>query len=178
VYAKIKTAVAEQLAQSKARGNGRYVALQCSLLFASLYIILMMDEFFGGVVVASLGASSFILFATPHTNASRARNLVGSYIFGASSGVLFSYLYIALSAFDYENRYIALIVLCAVCAAAAALTMFLMVCTGLVHPPAAALAVGTASAANSLPMGVAAVLSVVVLCTVRGLLKKYIKNWV
>ena len=76
--------------------SNKQVIRQCVLILVVLSVILMLNEFFGGIIVASLGASGFILFITPHTDASRTANLVGSYIIGAVSGVLFHFLYNAL----------------------------------------------------------------------------------
>jgi CBS-domain-containing membrane protein len=174
MISKIKTAFAELFAGGKLKGNGRYVALQCLLVFGALGAVLALYELFGGIIVASLGASSFILFATPHTQSSKAKNLIGGYICGAFSGVLFSYLH-SVFMFDFSTMHLALIV---GCAAAAALTMFLMVWAGVAHPPAAALALGLASNAPSLITAAAAVLGVCVLCMVRRVLRKYLKNLV
>jgi CBS-domain-containing membrane protein len=147
--------------------------LQCALVFAALSALLMLYEFLGGIIVASLGASSFILFATPHTNSSKAKNLIGGYICGSLAGVSFSFLHAAFNMFDYEKMHLALIL---GCAAAAALAMFLMVFAEVAHPPAAALAVGVAATPQRLQMAAAAMIGVTLLCGLRFILKKYLKN--
>jgi CBS-domain-containing membrane protein len=154
---------------------GKYIAFQCMIIFVFLGLILMLYEFLGGIIVASLGASSFILFATPHTNSSRSANLIGSYLFGAVSGIIFSYLHGFLAGINYEWVHV-MSLLC--CSSAAALTTFLMVKTGLLHPPAAALAVGVSIYPQCLLMGGAAMAGVTLLCLVRYLLRNHVKNLV
>jgi CBS-domain-containing membrane protein len=173
MFSKIKEYFASQLTMGKGAVEAKYIAFQCCIIFISLGSILMLYDFLGGIIVASLGASSFILFATPHTNSSRAINLVGSYIFGAFSGIAFSFLHAALLTLDHSGIHFAIII---GCASSAALTTFLMVKTGLVHPPAAALALGLAADPKSLQTGGAAIIGVIILCLVRYLLRKKVKN--
>ncbi|MDR0222534.1 MAG: HPP family protein [Oscillospiraceae bacterium] len=153
----------------------KHVLLQCALVFGSIGLIMTLYEFFGGIVVASLGASGFILFVTPHTQTSRAINLIGGYVCGSVSGVGFGYLHKALGVLDFEKFHVTLII---GCAAAAAFAMFLMVWKGVVHPPAAALALGLAADAKSVVTAAAAMVGIVILCGVRRLLSKYLKNLV
>ncbi|MDR0197445.1 MAG: HPP family protein [Oscillospiraceae bacterium] len=175
MFSKIKEAISAQIKESRERDNLGSVAAQCVIVFVSLGLILALYEFFGGIIVASLGASSFILFVTPRTNSSRARNLIGGYIFGSLAGVTFSVLHVSLDMFDVPGMHLTLIL---GCAAAAALATFLMACTGLVHPPAAALALGLAADSACLRTALAALVGVTVLCAVRRLLIKNLKNLV
>ena len=151
----------------------KHMVAQSVLVFISLCMILTLYRFLGGIIVASLGASSFILFVTPHTNTSRAINLIGGYLFGSVSGVAFAYLYKTLSLLEFTGKDFAMV---AVCAFAAAVTTLLMILTRLVHPPSAALALGLTTDPNSLIIAVAAVGGVVILCSIRHLLKRYLKN--
>ena len=133
----------------------------------------MLGKFFGGITVASLGASSFILFVTPHTNASRTVNLIGGYVFGVISGTAFSFLYTMFNTLDFAGVDL---VLSIVCASAAAVTTFLMVWMRKVHPPAAALALGLAADPKSAQVAAAAVISVAILCVIRHCLSKHLIN--
>jgi CBS-domain-containing membrane protein len=173
MFAKLKALIREQISGGKAKGNGKHIALQCALVFASLSGILALYELLDGVIVASLGASSFILFVTPHTNSSKSINLIGGYICGSLSGVSFSFLHNAFNMFDYEGMHFALII---GCASAAAVAMLLMVLAGVPHPPAAALAIGLAADPRSPVMAFAALIGVTILCIIRNSLKKYVKN--
>ncbi|MDR0248672.1 MAG: HPP family protein [Oscillospiraceae bacterium] len=173
---KPKGAIVKALTGENLRGKGKCAAAQSLLVFLSLGLILLLfDLALQGVIVASLGASSFILFVTPHTASSRTANLVGGYICACVSGVLLGFAHEAIRALDFERVHLALIIVCA-CAAAA--TMFLMVYTGFVHPPSAALALGLAADTHGIRTAAAALLGIAVLCAVRNLLKKHLKNLV
>lgn len=175
MVSKLKSALPARITDGTTRGIRKYMIRQSALVFFVLGLILMMDEFLGGIVVASLGASSFILFVTPHKDASRAINLIGGYVFGSLSGVLLHFLHDALRAFDFAGMDIVLV---AVCAASAAATTFLMAWTGFAHPPAAALALGLAADANCLRTALIALLSVIGLCAARRLLRRHLKDLV
>ena len=125
--------------------------------------------------MASLGASSFIVFITPHTKSSRPRNVIGGYVCGSIAGILLSLLHEHILGLDYNGVNYTLVL---VCAAASALTTLLMVTTGLVHPPAAALAIGLAADKHGLKAAIAAIISVLILCAARRLLRKHLKNLV
>lgn len=143
------------------------------MIFVALSVILMLHGLFGGIIVASLGASSCILFLTPHTKASQAKNLIGGYLFAAISGVAFGALHTALDAVRIAEVDIILIV---VCAFAASITTLMMVLTRLVHPPSAALALGLAADPHRLRTAAAALIGIAILCVIRRLLGKYMRN--
>jgi CBS-domain-containing membrane protein len=173
MFSKLKSYFSAQAAARKERGGIKSIILQSAIILICLSLILMFYEFLGGIIVASLGASSFILFVTPQKDASRAANLIGGYVFGALSGVLLNFLHAALSALDFAGVDLLLIV---VCAASAALTTFLMAWTGLAHPPSAALALGLAADAHCLRTAAIAIVSIIFLCAVRRLLKGHVKD--
>jgi len=122
---------------------GRYV-VQCALAtLAVLAILLILDVIQHAVIIASLGASSFIAFTMPHTNAARPRYLVGGYVCGMVSGVAMHALAQAVGnptwgewSVDHE------MVEGVFGAAAVGLAIFLMVITNTEHPPAGGLALG------------------------------------
>jgi len=151
----------------------RNYIFQSFIVFVCVSLVLFLFEFFGGIIVASIGASSFILFVTPHANGSRARYVIGGYICGSVSGVLLSFLYAYVLRLDLH--YLAPVF---VLAGAAALATFLMISAKLVHPPSAALALGLAADSSSIKTAAVAVLGVSILCVIRYALKKYLKNLV
>ena len=151
----------------------KHFVFQSVLVFACVSLVLLLYELFGGIIVASLGASGFILFVTPHTQSSRAKNIIGGYICGASMGVLFSLLHGFILSVGFTGTDLTIVF---VCAAAAASTTFLMVSANLVHPPSAALALGLAADAQSVKTALAALVGITILCAVRYLLRKYIKD--
>ena len=147
--------------------------LQSLLLFVCMSLVLFLYSSFGGKIVASLGASGFILFVAPHANNSQARNLVGGYICGSIAGILTSLLYGQVSEINFFGVDYILVF---ICATAPALATLLMTTTALIHPPAAALALGLSVEPNAINTAIAALIGVIFLCLIRFMLKKYLKN--
>ncbi len=122
-----------KLFDPKFRGNKKQYISQCLLATVALMIIMAYVEFVvDTVTVASLGATSFILFTMPHTHRSKPRYILGGYGIGSIVGVLCS-LIIGL------NTFVTPVVLGAL---AVGLCMFLMVILNFEHPPAAGFALG------------------------------------
>lgn len=104
-----------------------------------LVLLLVLDAVTQTVLIAALGASSFIAFAVPLSLHSNPRHMIGGYITGMVSGCTMSYLYTALNLTSAFGASAGLIVAGAF---ATSIAMFLMVVTRTEHPPAAALALG------------------------------------
>jgi len=120
--------------------NIKRYALQCSLAaLVVLILLLVLDAFTQTVLIAALGASTFIAFAVPRSLHSSPRCLIGGYLAGILAGSLMSTLNIAIDFSDIVTAHAAMVVFGAV---ATGLAMFLMVVTKTEHPPAAALALG------------------------------------
>jgi len=169
----------ERSGNRNVRQNLKNYLFQSLLTFLCIGAALLLYGLFGGFIVASLGASSFIIFITPHAEGARSRYVIGGYICGCIAGILFSFLFSALHKYmpdfyfhgvDYTQVL--------VCAAASALTTLLMATTGFVHPPAAALALGLAIDTDCLKTAAAALIGVLILCAARRVLRKFIKNLV
>ena len=169
----IKEIISESFSGGKFQKNLKHHIFQSLLTFICVGIALLMHEFFGGIIVASLGASSCIIFITPHTNASKARCVVGGYVCGSIAGLLLGFLHRYVSSLGFYGQETALLI---VCAASSAFCIFLMITSGLVHPPSAALALGLAADRENYKTALAAILGVMILCAARRLLRKYIKD--
>jgi len=129
-----------RLLDSKFRHNKvRYVAQTAGAALCILVVLLALDSVRQTVLIASLGASSFIAFAVPRSYASRPRALLGGYFVGTLVGCGLSL------AVTWAVPWIALepgtlrIVGGAI---ATGLSFFIMVTTDTEHPPAAALSLG------------------------------------
>ena len=160
---------------SKFKKNYVNYLLQSFLVFVCIALLLMLYKLFGGIIVASLGASSLILFVSPHSKSAKTKNVVGGYICGIIIGVLCSFIYYKFLGLNFEELNYILIFLCA---AAAAIATFLMVSTNLVHAPAVSLAIGLSIDPECLQLAFAALIGIVILCVIRNLLKDHIKNLV
>ena len=171
----VKEILSESIADRRVRKNLRSDVFQSLLTLVCVFVALLLHQFFGGFIVASLGASSFIIFVTPHTKSSRARCVIGGYLLGAVAGILFSLLHAYVTGLSFSGVNYVLIF---ICAASAAATALLMITTGFVHPPAAALAIGLTIDHEWLKSAPAAILGVIILCIARRLLKNRIRNLV
>lgn len=119
------------------RNRSRYV-FQCALATCCVLVVLgLLDVVSDTVVIASLGASSFLVFAVPDGNVSRARYLLGGYVLGCAAGTGCYWLaqWVPLVNLPIESVTV-------YGALAVGLTMFLMVITNTEHPPAAGVALG------------------------------------
>ncbi len=118
----------------------RRYALQCSLATAVVLILLVaLDAVTQTVLIAALGATTFIAFAVPRSLVSSPRCLIGGYVVGMFAGTLMSTLNTSFGLTDPVMGNAGLIVFGAL---ATGIAMFLMVVTKTEHPPAAALALG------------------------------------
>ena len=121
------------------RSNIRRYALQCGLAgFVVLILLLVLDAVTQTVLIAALGASTFIAFAVPRSLHSGPRNLIGGYAVGILAGASMSLLDSAFNVGPGGEQAIMI----AFGAIAISLAMFTMVVTRTEHPPAAALALG------------------------------------
>ncbi|MGC9455845.1 MAG: HPP family protein [Phycisphaerae bacterium] len=149
--------------------KSRYL-LQCVLAMACMLAVLgALDIVTDAVVVASLGASSFIVFSIPHGNASRPRFLVGGYVVGCAVGTGCFWLmhWSALSFLPLSPAvfYGAL---------AVGLTMLVMVVTNTEHPPAAGVALGLVVQQWSWWTVAATMVGIVALVLLRTLLRPFL----
>lgn len=120
--------------------NVRRYAIQCSLATIVVLVLLVaLDAVTQTVLIAALGATTFIAFAVPRSIVSSPRCLVGGYMVGMFAGTLMSTLNGSLGISDPVMSNAALIVFGAL---ATGIAMFLMVVTKTEHPPASALALG------------------------------------
>ncbi len=117
----------------------RYV-LQCTLAsVVVLILLLILDTVTQTVLIAALGASTFIAFAVPRSLQSDPRYMIGGYLVGILVGSSIGTLNASIQYSDIVTAHVAMIVFGAL---ATGLTMFVMVITKTEHPPAAALALG------------------------------------
>jgi len=115
----------------------RYVA-QCLLAGLVVFVLLMiLDAVKNSAVIASLGASAFIVFTMPHQRRARSRLLIGGYVMGVLSAHL-GYLPLWRGWVNPESA----MVVAVFAGLAVGLAIFLMVVFDFEHPPAAGVALG------------------------------------
>jgi CBS-domain-containing membrane protein len=119
----------------------------------------------GAVIVASIGSSSFAVFAIPGSRVSQPRSVLGGPLIGLGCGLLWNLAAGPLGYYDFVAF-----------AAAAGSTMFLMVVTDTEHPPACGVALAIAMRGWHVGDTTAVVMSAVVLATAHKLLRPYLRD--
>lgn len=149
--------------------------LQCSLATLAIFATLLsLNILPNDVVIASIGATSFMVFAIPHRDISRERFVVGGYAIGIFFGSLcfyFSTFFLQSDNFflmQYNDEIFG--------ALAVGLTMFFMVILNFEHPPAAAAALGLVIDEWSLRALLVTVLAIFLILAYRHLFKRYMIN--
>ncbi len=105
----------------------------------AIFFVLLFLTLQHAVIVASIGASAFIVFAMPNSITAKPRNVIGGHIVGVLSGVLFGL--IPHSLFLHPLVVYPLSV---------GLSIFIMVVTDTEHSPASGTALGIAMTGVSL----------------------------
>lgn len=117
----------------KVKGNLLRYFIQCLITSLLFFIIMLFIDFaLETTIVASLAATTFIIFTLPHKPISRFRNIIGGYTVCSIIGSLSWYIYI-----HYTNINLQLLI-----AIAVGICIFVMTITNTEHPPAAAFAFG------------------------------------
>jgi CBS-domain-containing membrane protein len=136
-------------------------------LFATfaIFIVLYFLTIQNAVIIASIGATAFIVFAMPKALTANARNVIGGHIVGLFWGFVFSLIphpTMITSLFCYSL--------------AVGLSIFTMVVTDTEHPPASGTALGVAITGMSPHLLIVVVLSIVLLSLIHHVFKPYLRD--
>jgi CBS-domain-containing membrane protein len=115
------------------------------------------------IIIASIGASTFVLFAMPKYPQARDRNLIGGQLIGLTCGSLFSL--VPHSSFYSDVMVDAL---------AVGLTFLIMVLTDTEHPPAAGTALGMVVVGFSFEIAISVISSVMLLSLIHRCLRRFL----
>ncbi|MGA2527006.1 MAG: HPP family protein [Smithellaceae bacterium] len=143
----------------------RYYVLQSILATLSVFIVLYFLSLQNAVIIASIGATAFIVFAMPDNITAQARNVIGGQLVGLLYGFLFSLI-----------PQPALIYSIIVYSLAVGATIFTMVVTDTEHPPAAGTALGVAMTGVSLDVFIAVIISIILLSLIHRFFKSHMKD--
>jgi len=127
-----------------------------------IFFILSLQEV---VIIASIGASAFIVFAIPKSDAAKPQKLIGGHLLGLIIGIACSFL-------PDVNFIIAVISY----SLAVGITTFLMVTLDFEHPPAAGTALGFSLMGFSFKATMVLITSVTILAILHRVLKKHLKD--
>ncbi len=135
-----------------------------------LMIIFALEVDTHTVIIATLGATTFIVFGLPHSYASDPRRIFGGYAIGLLIGLVAYYIKLFFLYIDPEG-FEGIDILMGALAIGA--SIFLMVFTNTEHPPAAGLSVGLLFN----PWGIETILVVIAAVTVLNVSKYFLRNW-
>jgi CBS-domain-containing membrane protein len=130
-------------------------------VFAVLYFLSLQNA----VIIASLGASTFIVFAMPDSITAKPRNVIGGHLVGLFWGFVFSLV-----------PHTAMMGSLVCYALAVGLSIFTMVVTDTEHPPASGTALGVAITGISFHVLIAVVLAIVLLSLIHRFFKPYLRD--
>ncbi len=160
--------------KSFVRAPKRYI-IQSLLAVVTVGIILYFVEVLThAAIVAALGASTFIVFAMPHSITAQPRRLIGGHIVGLLSGTFCYYAFLAgplgklVTGWEFTILF--------VYALAVGLSIFLMAITNTEHPPAAATALGIVAHGWSYQVVIFVLACAIGLAIVRRVLRGYLRD--
>jgi len=125
-------------------------------------------------IVAALGASTFIVFAMPHSITAQPRRLIGGHIVGLLCGSLCYYVFLTGRLGELAANWELLTWFA--CALAVGLSIFLMTITNTEHAPAAGTALGIVAHGWSYPTVVFVLVCAISLAIIRRLLRRYLRD--
>ncbi len=121
------------------KNSWRYI-FQCSLAAFSVFVILLFLNIKDDTaIIASLGATTFIMFTKPKAYAARARCLFGGYLIGIVTGIVFDLISQISRLHEIIPEHVCTVLFCAL---AVGMSMLLMTSLNAEHAPAAGVALG------------------------------------
>jgi CBS-domain-containing membrane protein len=147
--------------------------LQSLLATAALFCILMVLEHADEgkeVVVASLGATAFVVFALPNNLTAQPRNVIGGHLAGLLCGFLGYWL---LNQLPNPDQFIAE---AGIHSLTVGLAFLIMVVFDIEHPPAAGTALGAAIGGPGQRLFMSVLFFSIVLTAIRLLAKKHLRD--
>ena len=145
----------------------KHYVLQSLLASLSIVIVFLFLTTQEAVLVASLGATSFIVFAMPKSITAKPRNVISGHMIGIAVGSLCALI----------PHQIPLVSIC-VYSLAVGLSIFIMVVTDTEHPPASGTTLGIVIRGFSLHVTITLIISVVILSAIHVYFKKYLRDLV
>ena len=119
------------------------------------------------VVIASIGATAFIVFSMPNSVTAKPRRIIGGHLVGFISGSFFAII-------PHGNIFSAALIY----SIAVGVAFFILVITDTEHPPAAGTALGMAITGYSFEAAVAVFTSVIIFALIHYFAEPYLKDLV
>lgn len=138
---------------------------QSLLATVAIFVALLVFTLQHPVIVASIGATGFIVFARPDSATAKARSVVGGHLVGLFCGFLCT-LILQFSSVHPAIAY----------SLAVGLSIFIMVVADTEHPPASGTALGVAIEGFCMNLMIAVITSVIVLSLAHRFLKPLLRD--
>jgi CBS-domain-containing membrane protein len=142
--------------------NYIFQSLLAALTTSIILLLLSMEH---AVIIASIGASAFIVFAMPTNITARPRNVIGGHLIGLLCGSVCALIP------QPSSLHSAIVYSLAV-----GLSFFLMVIANAEHPPASGTALGVAITGFSLDAMAAVITSTVILSLAHHFLRPFLRD--
>ena len=149
--------------KSKFKKLWKSYILQSLLATIVLFLLVLILGKYKLVVISSMAATTFIVFAMPEAVSAKTRNVIGGHLVGLASGTIFY-----LTTLPYFVEY----------PLAVGFALLLMVVLDVEHPPAAGTAMAVVINEVSIDVFITIMLSAVILSQCRYYLRDYLKNLV
>lgn len=161
-----------EIIDKKFKANKARYFLQCLIATVPIIIILIvLNNMFKVVIIASFGATAFLIFTMPHLRTSQGRSVLGGYFIGIVLGIL-SY-HLASVIFFYSGHLWIYQVMGGV---VIGLSILIMTMTNTEHPPAAGLALGLVLQGYNIISVIVIFAAVIVIMVVKYLLRNWLIN--
>jgi CBS-domain-containing membrane protein len=148
----------------------RYIFQSSLAAFTILCVLIFLEVLKHTAIIASLGATLFIVFTSPRAYSSHPRPLIGGYLVGIASGLLCDLISESLLMLNiFPNKEISYIIFGAL---AAGVAILIMTITDTEHPPAAGIALGLVLNEWDYKTLIFILSAVILLFIVKSLLKK------
>jgi len=138
---------------------------QSFLATAVVLIVLLLLSAEHAVVIASIGATAFIVFTMPRNVTAKPRRVIGGHLIGLFSGSLCSLI-----------PHLSILAAVIVYSLAVGISIFLMVALDMEHPPASGTALGIAITGFSPSVMIAVLTSSIVLSLAHHFCKRFLKD--
>ncbi len=140
--------------------------LATAVIFAAIMYLNIMEN---PVIIASLGATTFIVFAMPNNITAKPKCIIGGHLVGLACGFLCA----SIPPLAFANS---IIVQSLVTALAVGLSIFVMVIIDTEHPPASRTALGIAIKSFSWNVTITMIVFAVLLVLIQHYFKKHLKD--
>ncbi len=151
----------QEIVKTKFKKLWKYYLLQSLLATAALFILVLILGKDKIVLISSMGATCFIVFAMPKAYSAQTRNVVGGHLVGLICGAIFYFVDL-----PYPFEY----------ALAVGLAIFIMVALDVEHPPAAATALAVVINEVTREAFITIMVSALILSQCRYYLRRYLKD--